>query len=33
MGEMLRDQIQAFKGETIEIESQAEMLQRYQQSL
>jgi len=33
MGEMLRDQIQVFKGETIEIESQAEMLQRYQQSL
>ena len=33
MGEMLRDQIQAFKGETIEIESQAQMLQRYQQSL
>lgn len=33
MGEMLRDQIQAFKGETIEIESQAEMVQRYRQSL
>jgi uncharacterized protein len=33
MGEMLRDQIQAFKGESIEIESQAEMVQRYQQSL
>jgi uncharacterized protein len=33
MGEMLRDQIQAFKGETIEIETQAEMVQRYQQSL
>ena len=33
MGEMLRDQIQAFKGETIDIESQAEMVQRYQQSL
>lgn len=33
MGEMLRDQIQTFKGETIEIESQAQMLQRYQQSL
>ena len=33
MGEMLRDQIQAFKGETMETESQAEMLQRYQQSL
>ena len=33
MGEMLRDQIQAFKGETIEIESQAHMLERYKQSL
>ena len=33
MGEMLRDQIQAFKGETIEIESQAQMLERYRQSL
>jgi hypothetical protein len=33
MGEMLRDQIQAFQGETIEIESQAEMVQRYRQSL
>ena len=33
MGEMLRDQIQAFKGETIEIETQAEMVQRYHQSL
>jgi PPOX class probable FMN-dependent enzyme len=33
MGEMLRDQIQAFKGETIEIETQAEMVRRYQQSL
>jgi PPOX class probable FMN-dependent enzyme len=33
MGEMLRDQIQAFKGETIEIESQAQMLGRYRQSL
>ncbi len=33
MGEMLRDQIQAFRGETIEIETQAEMVQRYQQSL
>ncbi len=33
MGEMLRDQIRAFRGETIEIETQAEMVQRYQQSL
>ena len=33
MGEMLRDQIQAFKGEIIEAETQAQMLQRYQQSL
>ncbi len=33
MGEMLRDQIQAFKGETIEIETQADMVQRFQQSL
>jgi len=33
MGEMLRDQIKAFQGETIEIESQAEMVQRYRQSL
>lgn len=33
MGEMLRDQIQAFKGETIEIETQAMMLARYRQSL
>ena len=33
MGEMLRDQIQAFKGETIEIEPQAVMLERYKQSL
>jgi len=33
MGAMLRDQIQAFKGETIEIESQAQMLERYRQSL
>jgi len=31
MGEMLRDQIQAFKGETIDIESQAQMLERYRQ--
>ena len=33
MGEMLRDQIQAFKGETIEVEPQAVMLERYKQSL
>jgi PPOX class probable FMN-dependent enzyme len=33
MGEMLRDQIQAFKGEEIEVESQVQMLARYQQSL
>jgi PPOX class probable FMN-dependent enzyme len=33
MGEMLRDQIQAFKGETIEVDLQAVMLERYQQSL
>jgi PPOX class probable FMN-dependent enzyme len=33
MGEMLRDQIQAFKGETVEIESQTQMLERYRQSL
>lgn len=33
MGEMLRDQIQAFKGETIDVEPQAQMLERYRQSL
>jgi PPOX class probable FMN-dependent enzyme len=33
MGEMLRDQIQAFKGETVEVETQAQMLERYRQSL
>lgn len=33
MGEMLRDQIQAFKGETIDVEPQAQMLARYRQSL
>ena len=33
MGEMLRDQIQAFKGKAIEIETQAEMVQHHQQSL
>ena len=33
MGEMLRNQIQAFRGEEIEVESQVQMLARYQQSL
>lgn len=33
MAEMMRDQIQTFKGEVIEIESQAEMLALYQKSL
>ena len=33
MGEMLRDQIQAFQGETIDLEPQAQMLERYRQSL
>jgi PPOX class probable FMN-dependent enzyme len=33
MGEMMRDQIRAFKGEDIHIESQAQMLDRYRQSL
>jgi uncharacterized protein len=33
MGEMMRDQIRAFKGEDIEVETQAQMLARYQQSL
>ena len=33
MGEMLRDQIQAFKGETIEVDFPAAMLERYKQSL
>ena len=33
MGEMLRDQIRAFKGEEIEAETQAQMLERYRQSL
>jgi hypothetical protein len=33
MAEMLRDQIRAFKGEEIEAETQAQMLQRYRQSL
>jgi PPOX class probable FMN-dependent enzyme len=33
MGEMLRDQIRSLRGEEIEVEAQAEMLARYQQSL
>ena len=33
MGEMLRDQIQTFKGETFEIETQTQMMERYKQSL
>ena len=33
MGEMLRDQIRSFRCEEIEVEAQAEMLARYQQSL
>ena len=33
MAEMMRDQIRSFKGEDIEAESQAQMLERYQQSL
>jgi PPOX class probable FMN-dependent enzyme len=33
MAEMLRDQIRAFKGEEIEVETQAQMLARYRQSL
>jgi len=33
MGEMLRDQIQAFKGETIDVEPHEQMLERYRQSL
>ena len=33
MGEMLRDQIQAFKGETIDVEPHDQMLERYRQSL
>ncbi|PUE06135.1 MULTISPECIES: pyridoxamine 5'-phosphate oxidase family protein [unclassified Limnohabitans] len=33
MAEMLRDQIRTFKGEEIEVETQAQMLARYQQSL
>jgi PPOX class probable FMN-dependent enzyme len=33
MSEMMRDQISAFRGEEIEVESQAQMLERYRQSL
>jgi predicted pyridoxine 5'-phosphate oxidase superfamily flavin-nucleotide-binding protein len=33
LDEMLRDQIQAFRGETIEVEPQAAMLERYKESL
>jgi PPOX class probable FMN-dependent enzyme len=33
MAEMMRDQIRTFKGEDIEAETQAQMLERYQQSL
>jgi hypothetical protein len=33
MAEMMRDQIRTFKGEEIEVETQAQMLVRYQQSL
>jgi PPOX class probable FMN-dependent enzyme len=33
MAEMLRDQIRTFKGEEIEAETQAQMLERYRQSL
>jgi PPOX class probable FMN-dependent enzyme len=33
MAEMMRDQIRAFKGEEIEAESQAQMLERYRQTL
>jgi len=33
MPEMMRDQIRAFKGEEIEVETQAQMLERYRQSL
>jgi predicted pyridoxine 5'-phosphate oxidase superfamily flavin-nucleotide-binding protein len=33
MTEMLRDQISAFKGEEIEGETQAQMMERYRQSL
>ena len=33
MAEMMRDQIRTFKGEEIEAETQAQTLERYQQSL
>jgi PPOX class probable FMN-dependent enzyme len=33
MGEMMRDQIRAFKGEEIEVETQAQMQERYRASL
>jgi predicted pyridoxine 5'-phosphate oxidase superfamily flavin-nucleotide-binding protein len=33
MAEMLRDQIRVYKGEEIEAETQAQMLERYRQSL
>jgi len=33
MAEMMRDQIRAFKGEDIEAETQAQMVERYRQSL
>jgi len=33
MSEMMRDQISAFRGEEIEVESQAQMQERYRQSL
>lgn len=33
MGEMLRDQIKAFRGEEMEAETQAQMLERYRQTL
>jgi PPOX class probable FMN-dependent enzyme len=33
MAEMLRDQIRAFKGEEIEVETQSQMQERYRQSL
>jgi PPOX class probable FMN-dependent enzyme len=33
MAEMLRDQIRAFKGEEIEVETQDQMMERYRQSL
>jgi hypothetical protein len=33
MAEMLRNQIRAFKGEEIEVETQDQMMERYRQSL